>query len=29
MIGRNYFNVSGKPDKTPKFRVIRPAEGTR
>jgi parallel beta-helix repeat protein len=29
MIGRNYFNVSGKPDKAPKFRVIRPAEATR
>ena len=33
MIGRNYFTVSGKPDKGPRFRVIRPvtgqAEGSR
>jgi hypothetical protein len=29
MMGRNYFNVSGKPDRAPKFRVIRPAEAAR
>ena len=29
MISRNYFTVSGKPDKRPKFRVVPPAEGSR
>jgi len=26
IIDRNYFNVSGKPDRRPRFRVIAPVE---
>ncbi len=29
LIDRNYFNVSGKPDNKPKFRIIAPAGGSR
>jgi parallel beta-helix repeat protein len=29
VIDRNYFNVSGKPDNKPKFRIIAPTGGSR